>query len=282
MFRFFLILLAIYLMAPELEAQQMQWVPGDQVTDKSYADGTNCAENVLCYTLAYTPAEGGVLTSYTTNFLVDCDNGNSAVVTNRSLVMTDNSAQEYACEEIGMLLMHSSGNGGETTVKAGRTTFLHEICLQTSRKSTEINFSPYRESGMTTSIDKYGEPAITERPAYQPFRFKRNFAACANTPNSVFSTPEISDPGRLTDEEDGLQLSLSPNPTASQLQVQFTHRVLTADFRIMDATGKGLRSWVAPTGILQNIDVSQLPSGVYYLSAYATEEGVTEKFIIQK
>lgn len=280
--KLFLILFAGLLTGAALDAQQMQWVPGDQVNDSSYTDGTNCAENVLCYALAYTPAQTGVLTSYTTNFLVDCDSGNSAVVNNTSLVMTDNSAQHGACAEYGKLLMHSSGNSGTITVKAGRTTFLHEICLQTTTKTTALRFESDQIGGMTTSLDVRDQPAVTERPVFAPFLFKRDRAACDDTPASVFSDVDLDTPTAASLERDGSGLTISPNPATTEISVRFAHAAATADFRILDATGKEVRTWTAATDTRLTVNIAGLPAGLYYLSAHAEEESLTEKFVIRK
>ena len=283
MYKVFLVLLAAFLLGATADAQTMQWVPGDQVDDASYTDGTNCQQNVLCYALTYTPAQTGVLTSYTTNFLVDCDAGNSAVVSNVSLTMTDNSAQQTACEEAGMLLLHASANSGELAVKAERTTVLHEICIQTSRRTTELRFSADEVGGMTTSLDRREALAVTERPAFAPFLFKRDRAACPESPATTFAGG-VDNPGDLSGEMDGTGLSLSPNPADVEVNVRFDHDAPTAQFRLLDATGKELRRWKGATATTLRLDVSRLPAGLYYLSASTEDDNAerTERFVVRR
>lgn len=281
MYKFFLLLLAIFLFGTEGDAQQMQWVPGDQVNDPDYADGTNCTQNILCYALAYTPSQTGVLTSYTTGFLVDCDNGRSTIVSNKSLVMTNNSAQQEACAEAGVLLLQSSGNTGAITVKNGRTTYLHEICLQTSGKTTEIHFEMDLLGGLTTSLDIHDRPALTERPEFTPFLFKRARAACLNTPNSVFSWDEAGIAEEPSEPHYG-SFTLFPNPAVTEVQVRFDHVAEQVNFSLLDASGRELRSWKAATGTSHRVDVSKLPAGFYHLKASTEEETFTRKLIVRR
>jgi len=278
MFKFFLVLLAIFLFGVESNAQQMQWVPGDQVVDPNYVDGTNCTKNILCYSLAYTPTQTGVLTSYTTGFLVACDNGHSAIVSNNSLVMTNNSAQQEACAEAGVLLLQSSGNAGEITVKNGRTTYLHEICIQTSSKTTEIQFELDKIGALTTSLDIHDSPAVTERPKFQPFLFKRARTACANSLDDAFT--EIPDAPYRSYE--GVLFTISPNPAVSEVQIRFDHVAEKVNFHLLDASGRELRTWKAATGTSHAVDVSTLPAGFYHLKARTDQETFTRKFIVRR
>lgn len=282
MFRFFVFLLLVFLLVPGLEAQEMTWVPGDRVEDPSYVDKTDCDANLICYVLAYKPEQTGNLTSYTTNFLMDCDGGNSAVVSNASLVMTDNSEQKMACEEAGIILMHSSGNSGQVTAKVGNTVYLHEICLRTSGKYTAIQFVADEIGGMTTSLDVQDAGAVTERPVFAPFLLKRNLSACGQS--AIADAPGAIDEGPLTawDEADGSRLTLAPNPAVNELRVRFDHVAATADFRMLDATGRQLRQWQGATKVGKSVDVSLLPAGMYYLSVRTAEEEVTRKFIVKR
>ncbi|WP_273444845.1 T9SS type A sorting domain-containing protein [Neolewinella agarilytica] len=282
MYRIFFVLLSTFLMGVELDAQQMNWVPGDQVTDANYTDGTDCDANLLCYTLAYTPAQTGVLTSYTTNFMVDCDGGNSAIVSNRSLLLNDNSSQEEACEEAGLLLLHSSGNSGTITVKAGQTTYLHEICLQTAGKSTELQFVADKIGGMTTSLDLRDGNAMTERPEFRSFIFKHNRSACDEAYTGEVVNTDLEGVAGFSGEGDGISLYLSPNPAISDLQIQFHHTAAKANYRLLDATGRQLRKWEAVTRVSQTIDVAELPSGLYYLNVSTAKDELSQKFVIQR
>ncbi len=280
--KLFLILLASFLMGAELDAQQMQWVPGDQVSDPSYTDGTDCQANLLCYTLAYTPAQTGVLTSYTTNFLVDCDAGNSAIISNKTLVMGDNSRQEEACEQAGILLLNSSGNSGKITVKAGQTTYLHEICIQTASKTTELQFVSDKVGAMTTSLNRRNGGAVTERPDFQPFIFKRNRSVCDEALVNPFSNSDLGGIEGQNEAADGIQLSLSPNPAISELQIRFDDVAATANYQLLDATGRQLREWKAANRVSQTIDVSQLPAGFYYLNVSTDKEELSRKFVVRR
>lgn len=282
MYKFFLFLLVLILSGVGLDAQQMQWVPGEEVGNPDYKDATNCADNVICYALAYTPAKSGTLTSYTTNFLVDCDGGKSAIISNRSLVMTDNSAQEEACEEAGVLLLNASGNTGSVNTKSNGAIYLHEICIQTSRKSTAIEFKMDEIGALTTSLDIPNGKAVTERPDFQPFLFKRAWSSCSNTPDVSFAGEDFDVAADETIGRDGIELSLSPNPAVDQINVRLDHPGTSVDFSLLDGMGRVVGTWTAATNASLEIDVSQLPAGFYHLNAQTDQETFTKKFIVRK
>lgn len=282
MYKFFLLLLAFFLFGAGVEAQQMQWVPGNQVTDPNYKDGTDCSENIICYALAYTPAKSGQLTSYTTNFLLDCDSGKSAVIGNRSLVMSDNSAQEEACAEAGLILLLSSGNTGMVKVRADRAAYLHEICIQTSSKRTSIQFSVDNVGALTTSLDVKGGPAVTERPSFQPFLFKRSTSICPDTPDNIFDVNQDGVGADIRDQVDFLDFRMSPNPASDDVQVRFTHPAEQVDFYLLDASGREIRTWLELNGEVHTISVSDLPAGIYHLNAQTTNESITKKLVVRR
>ena len=97
--------------APPLSAPSMGWVVlGEGQQTGSCVSQTDCANNVICFALQYTPNQTGILTDYTTGFFIDCDGGSNPVVSNTSCVMTDASMVQDGCVEFNMILMNSSGN----------------------------------------------------------------------------------------------------------------------------------------------------------------------------
>ncbi len=96
-----------------MQAQTMRWIPtpahsvSGRCSDQSTKSGLT-----QCYTLEYTPAVSGVLTSYTTGFLVSCTSLGSAIAKNQSCTMTPNNREVNGCDALGKVLMNSSGNSG--------------------------------------------------------------------------------------------------------------------------------------------------------------------------
>ncbi|MEL7161701.1 MAG: T9SS type A sorting domain-containing protein [Bacteroidota bacterium] len=277
---FFLLALTLVLGA-NLKSQQMAWVPGNVVDNPAYTDGTDCSQNVVCYALAYTPAQFGVLTSYTTNFIVDCDHGASAVVGNRSLVMTDNSKEELACAEAGVMLLQSSGNTGTFRVKRGQTYYLHEICVQTARRGQELTFSADDVGSLTTSLDVPGSEAVTEVPSFAKYLMKRNTQFCDALQAPDFEPgTERGNPSPLDTEE--LSLELAPNPAVNEIRVSVLVPEERTELSILDAQGRTVQSRIVTTRTRELINVSQLPSGVYFLSVGPDYPELTRRFVINR
>ncbi|HZV69057.1 MAG TPA: T9SS type A sorting domain-containing protein [Saprospiraceae bacterium] len=158
----------IMLMATIGQAQTMRWVPAPtgMGTCPNQSGGK---EQTLSYALEYTPAVSGVLTSYTTGFLVSCTTEGSAVAKNQSRVMTSKSREISGCNTMGSVLMNSSGNSGNAihnTIEAGVPVLLHLVCL-TIPKGEAVTIQEEVVTDLTTSIDIGSGESITEFPTFE-------------------------------------------------------------------------------------------------------------------
>jgi len=157
-------------------SQTMTWIPSKHVVNKGCIDMTNCDENIVCYKLQYIPNESGVLTSYTTGFIADCENGETKVKINKSCIIEDKSDQVVACESYGKILLNCSGNSGATNLEKGRPIILHQICLDAKNKNIAIVESDIIK--LTTSIDVKERKAKTEFADYVSYMALNSIATC--------------------------------------------------------------------------------------------------------
>ncbi len=163
------LLLPLLLLLPAFfNAQTMRWIPSADGSGKcpNQAGGK---EQTLSYALEYTPKVSGVLTSYTTGFLVSCTSAGSAVVKNQSRVMTSKSREISGCNTMGAVLMNSSGNSGDAVhnrVEAGVPVILHQVCLSIPAGET-ITLQEDEVTDLTTSIDLGNGIFTTEFPTFE-------------------------------------------------------------------------------------------------------------------
>ena len=162
-----------------LAGQSMTWIPAKHVYNKGCSDLTSCEDQIVCYKLQYTPAATGVLTSYTTGFIADCEDGQTKVVNNASCVIDDKSEQTVACQEYGKILLNCSGNSGKLMVEKGVPVILHQICLNATKKNISISESDITK--LTTSIDLKGGKACTEFASYEKYMVLNSSEFCQNT-----------------------------------------------------------------------------------------------------
>lgn len=134
----------------------MRWVLLEEFQSSGACiSNSDCDDNIICYGLEYTPLFTGVLTSYTTGFFMDCNNGANPVLSNMSCVMTDNSQTLNFCTQVDSILFNSSGNSGGITVTSGIPLIIHQICF--SIPSTGImNITKDNTLGLSASIDLTG------------------------------------------------------------------------------------------------------------------------------
>ncbi len=166
-----LLLLLLLLLQLPLFSQTMRWIPATNVFELNpcpHQQGSKA--QALSYALEYTPGISGVLTSYTTGFLVSCTTAGTAVVKNQSIVMTNKSREISGCNTLGAVLMNSSGNSGNAvhnTVTAGVPVILHQICLSIP-EGEAVTIQEEVVTDLTTSIDIGNGDAVTEFPTYEP------------------------------------------------------------------------------------------------------------------
>lgn len=157
------------LMASLTQAQTMRWIPAPDKTG-TCPNKPGSKEKTWSYDLEYTPAVSGVLTSYTTGFLLSCTTEGTPVAKNQSRVMTSKSREISGCNTMGAVLMNSSGNSGDAvhnTIKAGVPVILHQICL-TVPAGEVITVQEDVVTDLTTSIDLGNGLITTEFPTYEP------------------------------------------------------------------------------------------------------------------
>jgi len=158
------------------QAQTMQWIPTPaQSALGKCSDQSTKSGLTQCYVLEYTPAVTGVLTSYTTGFLVSCTSLGSAIAKNQSCTMTANNRVLNGCDAFGKVLMNSSGNSGTITnnqIVAGIPVILHQVCLTIpSGETVTLEEDPVTD--LTTSVDMGNNMFRTEFPTFETATFRR-------------------------------------------------------------------------------------------------------------
>lgn len=157
-------------------AQTMRWIPTPaqsafgKCTDQSSKSGLT-----QCYVLEYTPKVTGVLTSYTTGFMVSCTSLGSAIAKNQGCSMVANNNVVNGCSAIGKVLMNSSGNSGTITnnqITAGVPVILHQVCLTIPTGET-VSIEEDPVTDLTTSVDLGSGSFVTEFPTFQTATFTR-------------------------------------------------------------------------------------------------------------
>ncbi len=90
---------------------------------------------------------------------------------------------------------------------------------------------------------------------------------------------------KITTEDYGVRVVLSPIPATKQLQLLFNlNSTQNVTFNITDINGRSLKTWSANLSsgaVSQPIDINSLAAGVYYLHIKGTEFTETKKFIKQ-
>ena len=194
-----------------LKAQSMKWVllpNGD--SNASCASITDCTSDLICYGLEYTPANSGVLTSYTTGFLASCTTQGDPISSNASCVMTDNSEDLDLCTPYSVNFFNSSGNSGASGVNdvtAGVPVIIHQVCFDVpGGESITIDEEPVTD--LTANIDLSGGTSIAEFPSYSSYTVT-NDAVC-QPPVATNNHDLGNNPGPVTQqvvtEDDGAEL----------------------------------------------------------------------------
>lgn len=148
---------------------EMRWILLEEgVEEGSCESQSDCDDDIICYGLQYTPDVSGVLSSYTTGFIVDCNMGQNPIVSNASCVMSNMSSTNDECEDVGQVLINSSGNTGIISVMQGISIIIHQVCFSVPSTGI-INIIEDETTNLTTSIDLPGGGAITEEPSYNDF-----------------------------------------------------------------------------------------------------------------
>ncbi|MBC7883833.1 MAG: T9SS type A sorting domain-containing protein [Saprospiraceae bacterium] len=159
-----------------LFGQQMTWLPSRYVKN-GCKDESSCKNKIVCYKLQYTPATTGTVTSYTTGFLADCTKGGTAVLTNKSCVMDDNSGYIDGCKGFNKILLNCSGNTGKLNVEKDQPVILHQVCFQLE-KFEQITIEEDPVSQLTLSIDRENQQFTTEIAALKKNRIMNRYEVC--------------------------------------------------------------------------------------------------------
>lgn len=175
--------------------QTMTWIPSKHIVNKGCTDMTNCTENIVCYKLQYIPNVTGKLTSYTTGFIADCENGETKVKINQSCLIEDKSNQTVACEDFGKILLNCSGNSGAVGLKKGIPVILHQICLDAKNKNIGIVESDITK--LTTSIDIEDGSASTEFVEYENYIALNTVEFCENVAVNLELNAELIAEGKI-------------------------------------------------------------------------------------
>ncbi len=339
-------------------SQTMTWVPSDYSTDGVCENLTDCRRNIVCYKLRYIPNESGVLTSYTTGFLADCQNRRTIVVRNESCVMNDNSMEVVGCENFDKILLHASGNTGNpenATVEAGVAVYLHQVCFELT-SGDQVVIQEDEVTDLTTSLDLPSGRGLTEFPAYIPFALRNDrictpdrgklklIASHHDQRESFLQWPPSMETGAgqytiersfdgerfepiATMEEhqfnprslryelidpkaqfgynfyrvsyrngqgetvtsntasihfhtDEFKVNVSPNPATDFIQVRVASTAAEINFTIMDELGKVIHQVSNPRQLVHELDLKNLPAGVYFLTTATKQHTATKRFVL--
>jgi hypothetical protein len=152
-----------------LNGQTMKWIPLPKGSSTGLCVSSAPSKSTLqCYSLEYIPNVSGVLTSYTTAFLVSCTSKGSAIDKNESCYMSPKVSVQDGCSQVGKVMMISAGNSGtaiNSYIKAGQPIYLHQVCFDIPEgESISVEKDP--TLNFTTSVDLAIGTAVTEFPAY--------------------------------------------------------------------------------------------------------------------
>lgn len=157
-----------------LQSQSMRWVPMKSVQAECGVDEAS-KNGWSCYALEYLPATSGILTSYTTGFLLSCTSFGPSVVRNLACNMNPNVRLINQCDGHNLSLMNCSGNGGsagKNTIQAGVPVILHTVCFDIP-VGESITITEEEFLDLTTSITAAGNSAVTEFPEYETITIRR-------------------------------------------------------------------------------------------------------------
>ena len=149
----------------------MRWALLEQNTNSGggCVSNSDCNQNTICYGLEYTPLYTGTLTSYTTGFFMDCNNGTNPVISNMSCVMNDNSQTLNFCSVVDSILFNSSGNSGGLSITMGVPVIVHQVCFTIPSTGVMI-ITKDNTLGLSTSIDLAGGGFATDNVMfYTPY-----------------------------------------------------------------------------------------------------------------
>lgn len=155
----------------------MRWIPTPPQSDLGKCKDMSSKSGLTqCYVLEYTPKVSGVLTSYTTGFLVSCTSLGSPIEENQCCGMAPKNNEVNGCSSIGKVLLNSSGNSGtinHNQVTANVPVFLHQICL-TIPTGEQVTIEEEPVTDLTTSIDVGNGDYVTEFPNFEMVKFQRH------------------------------------------------------------------------------------------------------------
>ncbi|MEN0048817.1 MAG: hypothetical protein AAF806_17270 [Bacteroidota bacterium] len=154
--------------------QSMQWV--------SLGEKGNCLDlsdkeqDIYCVGLEYTPAISGILSSYTTGFLINCTDGDAPIILNQSCLLQDHSQVLDGCDKIGKILLNASANSGgvkQSKLEKGVAIVLHQVCFEISQ-SDKIEIQKDDITNLTTAIilDENSK-LLSEFPAYETHKIEQ-------------------------------------------------------------------------------------------------------------
>ena len=167
---------------PCVSPPEMRWILlQENESNGTCSSDSNCDGDTICYGLQYTPNITGTLTSYTTAFFVECDNGANPYINGISCRTTgsvDNVTN--GCGEFDVVQVVASGNTVNTAVTQGTSIILHQVCF--SVPSEVLSIQEDEVSDITTSIDStmQGGPE-SEFPFFEPQEIDAGLA-CALLP----------------------------------------------------------------------------------------------------
>lgn len=153
---------------PCITPPEMRWVllQEDDINGSCTSD-SNCDGDTICYGLQYTPNMTGTLTSYTTAFFIECDNGNNSYLDGFSCRTTSSvDTVINGCGQFDMIQVVASGNTVNVPVTQGVSIILHQVCFSVPTEILSIQEDEV--SDLTTSIDSImGGGPESEFPFYQ-------------------------------------------------------------------------------------------------------------------
>ncbi|MEM6772043.1 MAG: GEVED domain-containing protein, partial [Bacteroidota bacterium] len=164
--------------------------------------------------------------------------------------------------DAGELAFQSAGSNTRT----GTITIPTGAAIGSTRMRVQMQWNAYTSSSCQTF--QYGE--------VEDYTLNISGGSRLNTPDAPVNAKRITP----------AELELFPNPVQSELTVRIPlqNEEPQANWMVLDATGKVVRSGVAKAATLRGgltVDVRNLAAGMYYLSLNGKVTRVTKRFVVQ-
>jgi hypothetical protein len=134
-------------------------------------------------------------------------------------------------------------------------------------------------SKLVENVGLLTEGLIWEEPDCGVFDVSQYIFSCYNAPTFGYPANVICTPTVATNELIANQISIFPNPSNTDLTVNFPSELKLNSVELMNYLGQKL--WLKKGENLQKINVSNLPSGAYFVRLLFDNQSFTKKIVVQ-